>query len=217
MFEFVAVKGKILIAQSRKDKKEERLKAFFLSQRASRKSLKQKRFITKGCLNKLFINLVWISFVHWHSNNFIGSDWKIYDRHQWCTDPQGRCDNDMQYVDVAMGRSVILVIGDQWTPNTRVSAHCDYDLRYANEKGGPDGNYKPDCIIFEIQKFGFSMYFLCKWVFAHLTTRWFNCDIAMDGRAKRDYRTDFIYFKVWEFEISLYSHILRLLDLSPKR
>jgi len=58
LFEFVAVKGKILIAQSRKDKKEERLKAFFLSQRASRKSLKQKRFITKGCLNKLFINLV---------------------------------------------------------------------------------------------------------------------------------------------------------------
>jgi hypothetical protein len=58
LFEFAEVKGKLLIAQSRKDKKEEGLKAFFLSQRTSRQSLKHKRFVAKGCLNKLFINLV---------------------------------------------------------------------------------------------------------------------------------------------------------------
>jgi len=32
LFEFAEVKGKLLIAQSRKDKKEEGLKAFFYSQ-----------------------------------------------------------------------------------------------------------------------------------------------------------------------------------------
>ena len=49
LFEFIEVKGKLLIAQSRKDKKEEGLKAFFLSQRTSRKSLKLKRFVAKVC------------------------------------------------------------------------------------------------------------------------------------------------------------------------
>jgi len=45
-------------------------------------------------------------------------------------------------------------------------------LQYADMRlvinGRLDGVYKRDSIIFEILKFRFSMYFLCKWVFGHL-------------------------------------------------
>jgi len=39
----------------------------------------------------------------------------------------------------------------------------------------------------------------------------------MDGKPKMDYRPDFIDFEFWEFGISMYSHVLRVLDLPPKQ
>jgi hypothetical protein len=47
----------LLIAQSRKNKKEEGLKAFF-HPNGPQGNPKHKRFVARGCLNKLFIYLV---------------------------------------------------------------------------------------------------------------------------------------------------------------
>ena len=53
-----------MIAQSRKDKKEEGLKAFLLSQRTSWQSLKHKGFVAKGCsVSSLLILFEVLSFI----------------------------------------------------------------------------------------------------------------------------------------------------------
>jgi len=48
LFEFAEVKGTLLIAQSRKDKKEEGLKIFFYP-KGPQGNPKHKRFVAKGC------------------------------------------------------------------------------------------------------------------------------------------------------------------------
>ena len=70
LFEFAEMRGKLLIAKSTRGQEGRRLKEFFLSQRTSKQSLKHKRFVAKGCLNNLFVNLVLSSFVHSHNENF---------------------------------------------------------------------------------------------------------------------------------------------------